>query len=100
MEIVHQPRPRPKSKPRTKAGTPVDSVPSTILNTLGSSQSTSQPVVVRDEDDLFIRNRKRTTASWKKLKEIDNSMHSQCNKKHLKHYNSNICDNRDESGGD
>jgi hypothetical protein len=28
--------------------------------------------VIRNEDDFFIRNRKRTTASWQKLKEIDN----------------------------
>ncbi|KAF8631702.1 hypothetical protein AX15_002250 [Amanita polypyramis BW_CC] len=70
MTTANQPRARPKPKPKVKTATPADPGPSTEWAP-ESTQTTPQPVLVRDEDEFFMRNRKRTTATWQKLKEID-----------------------------
>lgn len=63
MATANQPRPRPKPKPRTKTATHIDPGPSTQPD----AQLIPQPVAAGDEDELFMRNRKRTTATWQKL---------------------------------
>jgi hypothetical protein len=62
-------RPRPKPKPKAKAVTSADSGPSTQLR----SEDAHTSVTINDEDELFMRNRKRTTATWQQLKDIDKS---------------------------
>lgn len=63
MATANQSRPRPKPKPRAKTATPADPGPSTQPG----SQLIPQPVTASDEDELFMRNRKRTTATWQQL---------------------------------
>lgn len=63
MATANQSRPRPKPKPRAKTATPADPGPSTQPG----SQLIPQSVTASDEDELFMRNRKRTTATWQQL---------------------------------
>ncbi len=65
-------RPRPKPKPKAKAATPADPGPSTQPGS-ENAQLGPTPVAINDEDELFMRNRKRTTATWQQLKDIDKS---------------------------
>ncbi|KAK2465372.1 hypothetical protein APHAL10511_002726 [Amanita phalloides] len=61
---TNQPRPRPKPKARVAAST--EPGPS------GEPEiSIPQSAAAKDNDELFMRNRKRTTYTWQKLKEID-----------------------------
>ncbi|KAF8627491.1 hypothetical protein AX17_006302 [Amanita inopinata Kibby_2008] len=71
MENTNQLAPRPRPKPRTKATTQVNPRPPTVKEVPLNTQTIAQAVVIQDEDELFMRNRKRTSNTWQQLREMD-----------------------------
>ncbi|RDB19065.1 hypothetical protein Hypma_014343 [Hypsizygus marmoreus] len=69
MADSNRPRPRPRPKPKAKAAPAVDT------KTPGpSSSTTSSPlktVQIRDDDEMFMRNRGRTSKMWEKLEKMN-----------------------------
>ncbi|TFK40868.1 hypothetical protein BDQ12DRAFT_680194 [Crucibulum laeve] len=73
MADSNRPRPRPKPKPKQKSCAQVDSGSSTTPGASSSALASSSPKTqqIRDEDEHFMRNKKRTFTTWQQLEEIN-----------------------------
>jgi len=73
-----RPKPRPKPRPVVSASRPPSSPGGPSLDT--STPASVKPITLADEDELFIKNRSRTSQTWKKLNRLDEESESKLEK--------------------
>ena len=74
MADTSQPRPRPRPKPvAKKAGNVPASTPGAPSSSKGLTSSPPKrcAIAVDDTDEMFMRNRNRTSKTWQRLAEIN-----------------------------
>ncbi|KAF5382500.1 hypothetical protein D9615_003048 [Tricholomella constricta] len=65
-----RPRPRPKPKPKVKAAPSVEEITSGPSSSTHRASSPLKEVQVVDNDEMFMRNRGRSTKVWEKLEQM------------------------------
>lgn len=65
----NQPRPRPRPKPIAKKAS--NAIPSSTPGASFSSPPKRHVIEVEDTDEMFMRNRNRTSKTWQRLAEIN-----------------------------
>lgn len=72
MADTSQPRPRPRPKPvAKKAGNAIPASTPGTSKGLTSSPPKRPAIAAEDTDEMFMRNRNRTSKTWQRLAEIN-----------------------------
>lgn len=70
-DTVNQPRPRPRPKRKDANAIQTSTPGASSSGGMASSPTKRRVIEVKDTDEMFMRNRNRTSKTWQRLAEIN-----------------------------